>query len=134
MHLDVLRKAMVFAESLDHFLIATVAPNGQPHIAVAGELSLNSTGSLEVTDWFCQTTVANLRANPKISVVLWDKKTDLGYQLLGEAERVEDIAILDGFAPELEVSVSLPQVERRLLVRIRTILDFSQRLQSDIEE
>lgn len=133
MHPDTLGKAMALAEHLDHFLLATVAPDGQPHIAAAGELSLLAGGRIEITDWFCATTVRNLQANPRISVVVWDLGHHRGFQLLGVVEKEEDIAIMDGYVPELEAGETLPQVERLLVVRIEKILDFSQQEQGDTE-
>lgn len=134
MDTDTLHEVMAFARDLDHFLLATVAPDGQPHIAAAGELALSANGLLAITDWFCLTTLDNLRKNPKIAIIVWDRKRDRGYQLLGEAQGVEDLAMMDGYVPGPDACSSRPQVERRLLVRIGRILDFSQREQSDTEQ
>ena len=105
---DTLQKAVKSAENLDHFLIATVDQEGQPHIAAAGELTLSGKDSVELTDWFCMTTIANLRHNSRVSVVIWDQIKDSGYQLLGEAEKVEDVAMMDGYSPEFEEGAALP--------------------------
>lgn len=134
MNQDILEKVMTFAENIDHYLIATVDQKGQPHIAAAGELALAGKDSVGITDWFCATTITNLRANPRVSVVIWDRVKDLGYQLLGEAEKVEDVAMMDGYSPQLDKNAPLPQVEHRLIVRINMIFDFSLRGQSDREE
>jgi hypothetical protein len=61
MNPDTLQKVIRLAENLEYFLIATVSPEGQPHIAAAGELSFTGGGSVEITDWFCLETVHNLR-------------------------------------------------------------------------
>ena len=129
-----LKKVITFAENIEHFLIATVSRDGLPHIAAAGQMSLNRAGFVEVAAWFCPTTVANLQDNRGISVVVWDQIKDQGYQLLGTAEKVEDIAMLNGYTPKLDENVSLPQVERKLIVRVNQILDFSQKGQSDTEK
>ncbi len=128
-----LEKVIRFAEKTDHFLLATVAPDGRPHIAAAGELSLNSDGLIEVAAWFCHTTVANLQENSHISLVVWNQTKDNGYQLLGVAEKIEEIAMMDGYVPEVEEKISFPQIERKLIIRIDQILDFSQTGQSDRE-
>jgi len=129
-----LQKIAAFAEKQAPYLIATVDPEGQPHITAAGKLAISEAGSAEITDWFCDTTVSNLHSNPRISVIIWDRIIDVGYQLLGEAEKVEDMAIMNGFSPELDEKAHLPQVERKLVVRIRKIFDFSHRGQSDREQ
>jgi predicted pyridoxine 5'-phosphate oxidase superfamily flavin-nucleotide-binding protein len=134
MNPETLRKVKTLAQDLENFLVATVDPEGQPHIAAAGDISFTSGGSLELTDWFCGETVNNLRKNPRIAVLLWDRGKDLGYQLIGTAELVEDVAMLDGYAPELDEPAAMPQVERRLRVRIDRILDFSQRGQGEREQ
>jgi len=41
--------------------------------------------------------VANLRENPSLSIVVWDRASDLGYQVIGELEKIEEAAMMDGF-------------------------------------
>jgi hypothetical protein len=59
---------------------------------------------------------------------------DNGYQLLGETEKVEDTAIMNGYAPGLEDKSTLPQVERRLLIRVDKIIGFRRSPHTDEEE
>jgi hypothetical protein len=59
---------------------------------------------------------------------------DNGYQLLGETEKVEDTAIMNGYAPGLEDKSTLPQVERRLLIRVDKIIGFKHSPHTDQEE
>ena len=69
-----------------------------------------------------------------MSLVIWDPKVDTGYQLLGETEKVEEIAMMNGYAPGAESRHPLPQVERQLLVRVDKIIDFKHAPHSDVEE
>lgn len=131
---DALQKVIEFAANIEHFLIATVALDGMPHIAAAGQLSLTNDGHVEIAAWFCPTTVANLQEDHRISVVIWDQTNDKGYQLLGKAEKIVDIAMMDGYTPEMDEKVRMPQTERKLIVRVNKILSFSQKEQSDTEE
>ena len=64
--------------------------------------------------WFCPITVANLQKNRQVSLVIWEYKGDTGYQLLGETEKVEEIAMMNGYVPGAESRHPLPQVERQL--------------------
>jgi hypothetical protein len=75
----------------------------------------------------------NLQQNHHISLVVWDQDKDRGYQLLGILEKIQEIAMMDGYVPDVEEKVHFPQVEYKLIIRVDTILDFSQSGQSDRE-
>lgn len=66
--------------------------------------------------------------------MVWDAADDHGYQLLGEVEQIEEQAMLNGFAPEIETSAPLPKVEYRLRVRVDRVVRFSHAPHSDIED
>ena len=84
--------------------------------------------------WLCPTTIASLQANPYIGVVVWDAVEDIGYQILGEVEEMKDLGILNRYVPEMEGKISVPQVERQLVVHVDEIFEFSQASHSDVEE
>jgi hypothetical protein len=65
---------------------------------------------------------------------VWDRKNDTGYQLIGRSEKVEELAMLDGYAPKFDEKITIPQVERRVLVRIDKIIDFKHAPHNDLEE
>ena len=132
MKTETLRQAVELAGKLGHLLVATVGLDGMPHVAAAGKISQNGE-SVEVTAWFCPATVENLRSSKAVALVVWDPESDRGYQLLGRAEEVTEVAQLDGYLPELEDRTTLPQVERRLLIRVKAILVFRHGPHSDIE-
>ena len=133
MNADILKKAVRLGEELEHVFVATADTAGLPHVAAAGKISLESEDRVAVTEWFCPATVANLEANRSIGLIVWDQKTDMGYQLLGEWEKVEELGMMNGYSPGLEDQKPLPQVERKLIVRVKKITDFKHAPHSDLE-
>jgi hypothetical protein len=129
-----IQKAVALANKLQHLFVTTADPKGQPHVTAAGAIKVAANGRVEVSSWFCPGTTTNLQHNHRISVVVWDPAEDTGYQLVGEVEKVEESAFLNGYAPAEETSTSSPQVERQLLVRVDKALSFSHAPHSDVEE
>jgi hypothetical protein len=113
------------------FFIATADKNGMPHMASARRAERISENRFAVTEWFCPGTVANLRENPRLSVVAWDSESDVGYQVIGQAEDIHDEAMLDGYEAGRFEENPMPQVERRLVVRSEAVLEFRQQPHSD---
>jgi hypothetical protein len=134
-NIEILKEAVILAKNMGHVLIATADAKGLPHIAAAGRINLSSDeGSVVVEDWFCPGTMANLQANRNTTLIIWDSKTDNGYQLLGETEKVEDTAIMNGYVPGLENKPTPPQVERRLFIRVDKIMGFGHSPHTDQED
>ena len=133
MKAEVLRKAVALAQKIGHIFVATSDARGLPHVAAAGRVTLTGANRVAVEAWFCPGTMANLQTNRRISLVVWDPKSDQGHQWLGEAEEVEDLAMLDGYAPSFD-KPARPQAERRLFVRVEKAMEFRQALHSDAEE
>lgn len=132
MNPTILQDAVDLAARMGHVFVATVGPDGTPHMAAAAKVAL--TGDVVVVSaWFCPATVTNLRNNRAISLVVWEPSSDQGYQLLGQVERVEELTMMDGFLPGREEDPPLPQVERELAVRVERILDFHHAPHSDVE-
>ncbi len=119
-----LRAAVDFSEKLQHIFITTASREGLAHVAAADGIRAGDEGFFHLTGWYCETTARNLEENRRISVVLWDPDTDVGYQVIGEVEEIREKATLEGFMPESDDTYSLPQVERELLVRVREVLLF----------
>ena len=129
-----LNTAVELAEKLEHVFVATGDPSGMPHVATAGKLSQTSEGQVTVAAWFCPGTLANLKNNRKISLVVWDASLDKGHQLLGRVEKVEEIAMMNGYSPEIDEATVMPQVKNRLLVRVDKVISFSHAPHSDLLE
>ncbi|MFO7987288.1 MAG: pyridoxamine 5'-phosphate oxidase family protein [Desulfatiglandaceae bacterium] len=134
MHPETLFKAVELANRLSHVFVATADVEGTPHVAAAGGLELESPDHIAVSSWFCPTTVANVEANPRVALVIWDPDSDLGYQILGDTSPPRDTAILNGYSSDLEQKAPIPQIERQLLVRVNNIVAFSHAPHSDKEE
>ncbi len=129
-----LNTAVELAEKLEHVFVATADSSGMPHVAAAAKISQTSEDQVTVVAWFCPGTLANLKNNCRISLVVWDAPVDKGYQLLGQVEKVEEIAMMNGYSPEIDETTVMPQVENRLLVRVDKVIAFSHAPHSDLEE
>ena len=102
MKIEMLRESVRLAQAAGFVMIATANEQGMPHITAAGRLELTdeNEADIAVTEWFCPGTVANLQKNKHVSIVVWTKKLETGYQLLGQLTGVRDIGILDGYSRE----------------------------------
>ena len=129
-----LNAAVELAEKLEHVFVATADSSGMPHVAAAAELNQTSKDHVAVTAWFCPGTVANLSENRRISMVVWDAPSDKGYQLLGLVKNIEEVAMMNGYSPEIDEATVMPQVKNRLLVRVDKVIAFSHAPHSDLEE
>jgi uncharacterized protein len=126
--------AIKLAQKLGHVFVATADSSGMPHVAAAAQIQSASEDHVTVSAWFCPGTIANLDENRRISLVVWDPPLDKGYQLLGEVVNVEEQAMMNGYSAETEKHAPLPQVERKLVVRVAKILAFSHAPHSDVAE
>ena len=129
-----LDKAVCLARKVGHFFIATADLEGVTHIAAASVLEKTGSESVVVSDWFCPGTVRNLRQNNRISLVIWKSSADFGYQLIGYFEEFKTAGLVNGYAAERGGSLSVQQSDKRLLVRIQSIITFTLGPHSDAEE
>jgi hypothetical protein len=129
-----LQGAIALGKETGRVFVATADSQGLPHIAAAGEIDFHQETLVTVSAWFCPSTMANLKKNPLVSLVVWNEDQDVGYQLLGSAEKTEDVAMMDGYAGPAAEAAPLPQEERRLTLRVEHILHFSLAPHSDLEE
>jgi hypothetical protein len=132
MNIEAILKAVNLGNRMKHVFVATADSRGLPHLAAAGTIRLISEDHIAVEAWFCPGTVQNLCNNPKISVVTWDPEIDIGHQVLGEVEKIEEIAMMDGFFPDSKTQT--PQSERKLIIRVDEVLAFSHAPHSDAVE
>ena len=130
-HTEKIKEALHIAEENGPVFIFTVGTDGRPHVAAARGIETESEGKLAITEWFCPNTLENLTGNPCLSVVVWDTTVDVGYQFLGRLDRIQDMGVLDGFAPAEESEPPLPQVLRKLVMDVEEVLTFKRRPHSD---
>ncbi len=111
MNTEKLKAAVALARQLGRAIVATSGTDGMPHLAVARKITLAGETSILATEWFCPGTVENLRPARPLSVVVWDELRDVGYQLLGTLEEMDEQAMLDGYAPG-DPEPAVPQDQR----------------------
>lgn len=129
-----LDKAVALSRELEHVLIATSDVRGTPHLAAAQSLAREPDDVVSVVSWYCPGTIRNLTENPQVAIVAWDRSRDIGYQLIGRVENVRDLAIMNGFALEIEGQSPLPEIEKQLFVRVERIVSFHAAAHADVEE
>ena len=134
MKADKFEKVVRLAKDLGYVFIATADSRGMPHIAAAGKLDSTGEQSVTAREWFCPGTVANLHENKCISIVVWSKELDTGYQLLGTVTKIRNTGVLDGYAPEVEQTHPMPQIEKELLIKVEKIIEFKLAPHSDLED
>ena len=126
----VLQKVKKLVEEVKVVYVATANKKGVPHIAASEGMAFLNKDQIVFRAWFCLKTVQNLGENPKLTLAVLDPKTQEGYQLTGEIDRIEKGAMLDGFAPGKEKR-GLPQAEHQLFIRIQEISELTSGPHSD---
>lgn len=129
-----LKQAVELAQKLGHIFVATADAEGLPHVAAAATMNHVARTRVAVSSWFCPGTLSNLDQNRFVSLVVWDEDADSGFQLLGRVESISEKGIMNGYVPEKEGSVPMPQVERILEVAVKGVIAFSHAPHSDVEE
>ncbi|MFO7653742.1 MAG: pyridoxamine 5'-phosphate oxidase family protein [Candidatus Krumholzibacteriia bacterium] len=94
-----LEDAVAIARRKGPLIIATTGRDGTPHVATAASLARSGADRLEVTAWFCATTMDNLASNPRLTLVVRPPDGSHGYQIVGTVESVSEDAMLDGWVP-----------------------------------
>ncbi len=134
MNTEMLAKAIGLAGETHSVFVTTAAPDGLPHLAIAGEMTCGPEGQVSIREWFCPGTMNNLQENRCVSLVVWDADADGGYQLLGEVDSIVETGVLNGYDPQAETVHPCPQVCRQLNVRVGKVIRFSRSPHSDIEQ
>lgn len=121
-------------EGCGYFSVGTSDQTGGVHLAVAVDLKVPDDEHVAFEDWFCRRTLENIKVNPRLTIGAVDSRTKRGYQLIGEVERVNTGAILNGFAEEKEDEWShYPQSAHQLYIRVDRILELNIGPHSDEE-
>lgn len=126
-----LERAVELGKRAGHFFTALVGPNGYPYVNSARQIEQVGDNQFAIEDWVCPLTVKHVTENPKMAVLIWDPAVHNGYEILGEVLMFENQAFLNGFAPEVEESNYLPQVQRKLIIRADQITAVSHALRCD---
>jgi predicted pyridoxine 5'-phosphate oxidase superfamily flavin-nucleotide-binding protein len=111
--------------------VASADDRGQPHLAVSKLIRILDAEHVTFTAWFCPQTAENVAKNPKVAVSVWDATHDHGYQLAGDVTNATVTAMLDGWSgPEREFG-PIPQEERRLTVRVDSVMELKSGVHTD---
>lgn len=130
---DILSRIKNFVKRVELFYVATSNQKGEVHLAVAKDLIfLPDNEHIAFKSWFCKKTIENIQQNPNVSIAIYDAKSDTGYQIIGKAISKTVVAVLNGYAPELEeVEKEYPQEEYQLKIKIINIMDLHRVAHSD---
>ena len=129
---ETLERAVSLSQASGRIYMATADRGGMPHVATAGPLTLHSDQKRVVFEaWFCPRTVANPEVNRWMALVILPPGKDIGYQLVGWIEELEDVLLMDGFDPQLEARRSVPQAKKRLTMRVDKIIEFRPEAHTD---
>jgi hypothetical protein len=129
-----LAEVVELAHKVGHVLVATADADGASHVAVGERLAQTPGGRLALTAWYCPGTVSNLQVNRHLALVAWAPDTDVGYQVLGEVEGIEELGVLDGYGDSGVTQPSGPPVQRRFVIRADRVLHFTHMPHNDVEE
>ncbi|MFA5517005.1 MAG: pyridoxamine 5'-phosphate oxidase family protein [Desulfuromonadales bacterium] len=113
-----------FIEEVNYAYVASADQRARPHLAAGSGLKVLDPQHLVFEAWFCHKTLENVAEVPRLAVVVLDRTTGAGYQLLCRVEKTAQVGVLNGYAPEIE-EPGLPQVETRMTVRVEEVLEFS---------
>ncbi len=113
-----------FIEEVNYAYVASADQRARPHLAAGSGLKVIDPHRLAFEAWFCHKTLENVAEVPRLAVVILDRSTGAGYQLLCRVEDTVQVGVLNGFAPEIE-EPGLPQVETRMTVLVEEVLEFS---------
>ena len=132
MEREILEKVKELVRKSEIVYLATADEEGTPHIAASEGMTFTEEGKIRFKAWFCLKTVENLAKNRKLSLAILNPKTQEGYQILGEIERIDQGAILNGYRSDKEGKwTGYPQAEHQLLIRLQKIASLTSGPHSD---
>ncbi len=126
-----MEKIIHLARDVGYVFIATANQDGEPHMAVAGSLIYRNDSQIEISEWFCPQTLANLEETRLIAVTVWDPESDAGVQISGTINHISDELVINGYGPDAMGSGGSPQAKKRMIVDIVHIRQFSMQPHTD---
>ncbi|MBI4335452.1 MAG: hypothetical protein HY589_02230 [Candidatus Omnitrophica bacterium] len=133
MSIEILKRAEALAKEVKYFFLVTSNSQGQHHIACIKDFEILSQQSVAVKAWFCPVSMVNLEENRALALFMHNADMDSGYQLVGELLRADDIAVLDGYARKEEEARCFPQAQKRLVIQIDKVMEFTRAAHADKE-
>ena len=99
------------------FALATVTKEGEPHVIPVGFSKVLSDDELLLVDIFMGKTIENIKANPRVSVSVWDYDNLKGYEFKGNA-RIETSGKVFDESAKMVKSV-FPQFDAKAVVIVK---------------
>ena len=107
MNRRVLDRAISLGQKLRHIIVATADWAVLPHRVAAAKMSFLKEVRGAVAAWLCPGIMAISR-NRKGSLAIWAPRESLGFGLQGESERVQYLAMMNGYIPGEERTLRFP--------------------------
>ena len=82
--------------------IATCSEDGRPNVVPVAFKDVSADGKLLVGDVFLQTTLANVQANGRVAISVYDAANLSGYQIKGTAAYITEGKVVDAFKTAVE--------------------------------
>ncbi|HXE97052.1 MAG TPA: pyridoxamine 5'-phosphate oxidase family protein [Dongiaceae bacterium] len=117
-------------EGISLAMVATSDESGNPHLAVANRVLTLDDQHLMLENWYCPATLRNIARNPSVAIVVMSRDAEIGYQFIGNVAHGYDVALLSGYAPEVEPPGE-PQALTRIVVRVDEVLAFCSGIHTD---
>ena len=90
-----------FIEGANSAYVASADQRARPHLAAGRGIKVPDPDHLVFEAWFCHKTLENVSEVPPVAIAVIDAGSGVGYQFAGRVERIEQIGVLDGYAPEI---------------------------------
>ena len=119
-----------FIEGISLAMVASADISGNPHLALGSGIKVLDDTHLALENWYCQTTLRNLEQNQRIAIAVMAGDSKIGYQFIGAVTYGYDVAILNGYAPDMEAPGE-PQALTRIVMRVDKILAFCSGIHTD---
>lgn len=81
-------------------MVATASKDGKPNVSPKGSLRILDDEHVGFADMASPRTIANLRENPQISIIIFNPDTRRGYRIWGKAEILESGKEFDAISAE----------------------------------
>ena len=69
--------------------VASTSADGEPHLALSAKFEKIDDTHVKLIDFCCLKTVDNLRENPQLSIGVWDRHKEQGWQVVGKVDQIE---------------------------------------------
>jgi predicted pyridoxine 5'-phosphate oxidase superfamily flavin-nucleotide-binding protein len=104
--------------------VATVGNDGWPNVAIKGSGALFDQDHLYFADMYSKKTRANIEANPRVAVGIWDPKSGIAVQVKGTAEMVPRGPSFDDVARRIApLNKTLPPIEYIVRIHVEEVSD-----------